>query len=149
MKKILFALCEGPHDVASLYRILRVNGLQKYSKPIGEFPSPLDSYFTKEAAGEDLERLKLDEVRNRRLPSVVLAYGDDALVLLYVIGGDSKAESRKNCCRTSASCTAAIPWRKKSERVRQPSARYYISSMRIKRELWPGCGRFVVSYPKY
>ncbi len=95
MKKILFALCEGPHDVASLYRILRVNGLQKYSKPIGEFPSPLDSYFTKEAAGEDLERLKLDEVRNRRLPSEVLAYGDDALVLLYVIGGDSKAESRK------------------------------------------------------
>lgn len=95
MKKILFALCEGPHDVAFLYRILRVNGLQKYSKSIGEFPSPLDSYFTKEAAGENLERLKLDEVRNRRLPSEVLAYGDDALVLLYAIGGDSKAESRK------------------------------------------------------
>lgn len=95
MKKILFALCEGPHDVAFLYRILRVNGLQKYSKSIGEFPSPLNSYFTKEAAGEDLERLKLDEVRNRRLPSEVLAYGDDALVLLYAIGGDSKAKSRK------------------------------------------------------
>ena len=60
MEKILFALCEGPHDVAFLYRILQVNGLQKYSKPIGEFPAPLNKYFASEAAGENLEQLKLD-----------------------------------------------------------------------------------------
>ena len=64
MEKILFALCEGPHDVAFLYRILQVNGLQKYSKPIGEFPAPLNKYFASEAAGENLEQLKLEEVRN-------------------------------------------------------------------------------------
>ena len=87
MEKILFALCEGPHDVAFLYRILQVNGLQKYSKPIGEFPAPLNKYFASEAAGENLEQLKLEEVRNRRLPSEVLAHKDDALVLLYAIGG--------------------------------------------------------------
>lgn len=91
----MFALCEGPHDVAFLYRILRVNGLQKYSKPIGEFPAPLNGYFAREAAGEDLERLKLEDARTRRLPSEVLAHGDDALVLLYVIGGDAKAASRQ------------------------------------------------------
>lgn len=95
MEKIVFALCEGPHDVAFLYKILRVNGLQKYSKPIGEFPDPLNKYFASEAAGEDLERLKLEEARNRHLPSEVLAREDDALVLLYAIGGDSKAASRK------------------------------------------------------
>ena len=91
----MFALCEGPHDVAFLYRILRVNGLQKYSKPIGEFPDPLNKYFASEAAGEGLEQLKLEEARNRRLPSEVLARGNDALVLLYAIGGDSKAEFRR------------------------------------------------------
>lgn len=95
MNKILFALCEGPHDVAFLYRILRVNGLKKYSKTISEFPTPLDKYLTKEAAGENLERLNLEEIRNRRLPSEVLVYDDNALVLLYAIGGDSKADSRK------------------------------------------------------
>ena len=95
MEKILFVLCEGPHDVAFLYRILRVNGLQKYSKPIGEFPAPLNKYFSSEAAGEELERLKLEEARNRRLPSEVLAHEDNALILLYAIGGDSKAESRR------------------------------------------------------
>lgn len=58
MEKILFALCEGPHDVAFLYRILQVNGLQKYSKPIGEFPAPLNKYFASEAAGENLEQLE-------------------------------------------------------------------------------------------
>lgn len=81
--------------MAFLYRILRVNGLKKYSKTISEFPTPLDSYFSKEAAGENLERLKLEEIRNRRLPSEVLVYGDNVLVLLYAIGGDSKADSRK------------------------------------------------------
>ena len=95
MEKILFALCEGPHDVAFLYRILQVNGLQKYSKPIGEFPAPLNKYFASEAAGENLEQLKLEEVRNRRLPSEVLAHKDDALVLLYAIGGDSRVEPRQ------------------------------------------------------
>lgn len=95
MEKILFALCEGPHDVAFLYRILQVNGLQKYSKPIGEFPAPLNKYFASEAAEENLEQLKLEEVRNRRLPSEVLAHKDDALVLLYAIGGDSRVEPRQ------------------------------------------------------
>ena len=95
MKKILFVLCEGPHDVAFLYRILRVNGLQRYLKSIGEYPSPLNKYFTKEAAGEDLERLRLEEVRNRHLPSEALTYRNDALVLLYAIGGDSKAALRQ------------------------------------------------------
>lgn len=95
MEKIVFALCEGPHDVAFLYRILRVNGLQKYSKPIKEFPSPLNRYFAQEAAGEDLERLKLENVRNRLLPSEVLSYRDNTLILLYVLGGDSKVADRQ------------------------------------------------------
>lgn len=95
MRKILFTLCEGPHDVAFLYRILRINGLQKYWKSIGEFPAPLNEYFVKEATGENLERLKLEIVRNRHLPSEALIYRDDALVLLYAIGGDSKAALRQ------------------------------------------------------
>ena len=109
MEKILFALCEGPHDVAFLYRILRVNGLKKYSKTIGAFPPPLDIYFTKEAAGENLERLKLEEIRNRRLPSEVLSYGDNVLVLLYAIGGDSKVESRKRLLQDIGSMYGGIP----------------------------------------
>ncbi|WP_196016494.1 DUF3226 domain-containing protein [Alistipes senegalensis] len=112
MEKILFALCEGPHDVAFLYRILRVNGLKKYSKTIGAFPPPLDIYFTKEAAGENLERLKLEEIRNRRLPSEVLSYGDNVLVLLYAIGGDSKVESRKRLLQDIGSMYGRIPMEK-------------------------------------
>ncbi|MDE6489911.1 MAG: hypothetical protein K2L49_01990 [Muribaculaceae bacterium] len=106
MKKILFVLCEGPHDAAFLYRILRVNGLQKYSKPIGKYPVPLNGYLAKEAAGENLEQIKLDEARNRLLPAEVLVYGDDALVLLYVIGGDSKEASRRTLIKNIASMYA-------------------------------------------
>ena len=117
MKKILFVLCEGPHDVAFLYRILRVNGLQRYLKSIGEFPFPLNEYFTKEATGEDLERLRLEEVRNRHLPSEALTYRDDALVLLYAIGGDSKTTFRQKLLQNIARMYSHRPQEEKKIRT--------------------------------
>lgn len=146
----MFALCEGPHDVAFLYRILQVNGLQKYSKPIGEFPAPLNKYFASEAAGENLEQLKLEEVRNRRLPSEVLAHKDDALVLLYAIGGDSQVEPRQKLLQDVARIYGRHqPEEKKSKRERQPNARSSIFSMRIRKGPMLGYRRFVVSCPRY
>lgn len=134
----MFALCEGPHDVAFLYRILQVNGLQKYSKPIGEFPAPLNKYFASEAAGENLEQLKLEEVRNRRLPSEVLAHKDDALVLLYAIGGDSQVEPRQKLLQD----VARIYGRHQPEekKIKTTGDIYYFCGRLVPKRLFPSRG---------
>ena len=70
--KILITLCEGPHDVAFLYRILLTEGFTNCQLKINEYPKPLDSFLTEQAKGENIEDRKLEEVRNRLLPSEVL-----------------------------------------------------------------------------
>lgn len=43
--KILFVLCEGPHDVAFIYRILYNAGFTTYNLCIKDYPFPLNDYF--------------------------------------------------------------------------------------------------------
>lgn len=93
--KILITLCEGPHDVAFLYRILLTEGFTNCQLKINEYPKPLDSFLTEQAKGENIEDRKLEEVRNRLLPSEVLIRDNKELILFYAIGGDGKKEQRK------------------------------------------------------
>ena len=62
--KILITLCEGPHDVAFLYRILLTEGFVNCPWKLSEFPAPLNSFLSRQATGENIDDRKLEDVRN-------------------------------------------------------------------------------------
>ena len=104
--KILITLCEGPHDVAFLYRILLTEGFVNCPWKLSEFPAPLNSFLSHQATGENIDDRKLEDVRNRFLPSEALIRNDKQLVLLYAIGGDGKKELRGQLVNGIRSFTA-------------------------------------------
>lgn len=104
--KILITLCEGPHDVAFLYRILHTEGFVNCTWKLNEYPKPLDNFLSLQATGENIAERKLEEVRNRLLPSEALIRDDTQLVLLYAIGGDGKKEQRLQLVKGIRSFTA-------------------------------------------
>lgn len=122
--KILFVLCEGPHDVAFIYRILYNAGFTTYNLCIKDYPFPLNDYFKKEATWENLEQLKIEEARNRFLPSEVLVSENKNLILLYAIGGDSKIDKRKKLLADIATMYATF---EEEKRIRIDSG--YICSV--------------------
>ncbi|RLC21705.1 MAG: hypothetical protein DRI57_01700 [Deltaproteobacteria bacterium] len=95
MQNIVFVLCEGPHDVAFLYRILRTVGFKNYSEKIKDFPEPMDSFIIQSVKKTAIEEMKLEEIRSRPIPSEALAYRNDSLFLMYSVHGDSKKPVRK------------------------------------------------------
>jgi hypothetical protein len=94
-KQIITVLCEGPHDVAFICRILKSIGYKSNeSVKIGEYPKPFDSLLTREATKTDVEQLNLTELRRNLLPSNVLLR-EEIHVFLYSLGGDGKKETRQ------------------------------------------------------
>ncbi|KAA8485882.1 hypothetical protein BDE36_4618 [Arcticibacter tournemirensis] len=94
-KQIITVLCEGPHDVAFICRILKSIGYKSNeSIKIGEYPKPFDALLTREATKTDVEQLNLTELRRNLLPSNVLLRGETH-VFLYSLGGDGKVQIRQ------------------------------------------------------
>jgi hypothetical protein len=93
--QIITVLCEGPHDVAFICRILKSIGYKSNeSVKIGEYPKPFDALLTREATKTDVEQLNLSELRRNFLPSNVLLR-DENHVFLYSLGGDGKKDTRQ------------------------------------------------------
>lgn len=93
--QIIAILCEGPHDVEFISRILKHNGYSSNDKmKIGDFPKPIDSLLKAEASKSNVEGLNLHEVRQVLLPSTTLIK-DTKYFLLYTMGGDSKKVIRQ------------------------------------------------------
>lgn len=99
MKEIILSLCEGPHDVAFVYRTLRSYGFEHFNKRIEDYPSPIGDFLKKEAHKENLEQLTLEELRLGLLPSCAMQHGN-SLVLLYALGGDTRKPQRKRLIDT-------------------------------------------------
>ncbi|WP_342328067.1 DUF3226 domain-containing protein [Pedobacter sp. FW305-3-2-15-E-R2A2] len=92
--QIISVLCEGPHDVAFIERILKTIGFKSNeSTKIGQFPPPFNSLLLNEASKTNIEQLNLTEMRRNLLPSNTLKK-EDNYIFLYSLGGDSKADSR-------------------------------------------------------
>jgi hypothetical protein len=98
MKHITFLLCEGPHDVAFLSRILKTKGFNVYSKKLSEYPKPIDKFIMGHIQSLAIEDMNLEELRNRPMPSEALTFGNQ-LFLLYSMHGDSKKELRQDMIR--------------------------------------------------
>ncbi len=94
MKNIIFVLCEGPHDVAFLYRLLATDGFKGYKEKIGDFPQPINKLILRALKESEYENLKLDEIRAKPLPQKVV-FKENTLILLYAMGGDGKKEKRR------------------------------------------------------
>jgi len=92
--QILTILCEGPHDVAFIVRLLKANGFKSNENTkIGNYPQPFDQLLVNEASKTDVEQLNLTEVRRNLLPSNVLTK-NDSFIFLYSLEGDGKREPR-------------------------------------------------------
>ncbi|WP_347052252.1 DUF3226 domain-containing protein [Flavobacterium olei] len=93
--QIIAILCEGPHDVEFIARILKHNGYSSNDKlKIKDFPTPINDLLRTEASKTNVEDLNLQEVRQVLLPSSSLKINSN-FYLLYTMGGDSKKDIRK------------------------------------------------------
>jgi hypothetical protein len=95
MKNVVFALCEGQHDIAFLYRLFTAQGFTGYKEIIGNFPDPIDRLIITALKAIDYERMKLMEGGKKPVPQEILVR-DESLVLFYALGGDGQKKSRKD-----------------------------------------------------
>lgn len=94
--QIIIALCEGPHDVAFLNKIIKTKGFISNDKSkLDGYPRPMSDILISEASKTDVEGLNIQEVRQSLLPAYTLVK-EDVNILLYVMGGDGKSEKRKD-----------------------------------------------------
>lgn len=98
--KFIFAFCEGPHDVAFLYKILKSEGYASHNKKLGEYPSPIDSFLISEATHSSLEEVNIQSATRRLLPAEVMRKTDpERMIFLYALGGDSRKTERLRILR--------------------------------------------------
>ena len=98
--KLITVLCEGPHDVAFLNRILKTRGFTaKEDKKLGDYPAPMGGFFKTSVAKTKVEELNFQEIRRILVPLNILTK-DTTYLFLYALGGDSKTESRKSILNT-------------------------------------------------
>jgi hypothetical protein len=95
MENVVFALCEGQHDISFLYRLFTAQGFTGYKEIIGNFPDPIDRLIITALKATDYEKMKLMEVGKKPIPQEILVK-DESLVLLYALGGDGQKKSRKD-----------------------------------------------------
>ena len=95
-KQLITVLCEGPHDIAYLTRILKTTGFTSNEKTkIGDYPIPINRLFLGEIEKTNVEDLNFQEVRQSFLPTQVIKR-DDIHIFLYSAGSDSKIISKVN-----------------------------------------------------
>jgi len=92
--KAIITLCEGPHDVEFLYKILRPQGFKSYGKTVENLPNLLKQYVLATFEGFNFEEKNL--YQRPTLPTVVYHAADDIFLLFYALGGDGKIEEAKS-----------------------------------------------------
>jgi hypothetical protein len=93
--ELITVFCEGPHDVAFVYRIFKSIGYETNDGcKIGNFPMPFNGLIQQEAEKSNVENLNLQEIRRGFLPSRTLKKGNK-FIFLYSIGSDTKQVPRQ------------------------------------------------------
>ncbi|MFD1142168.1 DUF3226 domain-containing protein [Larkinella insperata] len=98
--KILIILCEGPHDVAFIYKVSRLalNAQDITGTKLKDFPSPLGSHFVRLLQNYRYEDSQLTGRPEIPTTLSLTPHEDQEIVylLIYPMGGDSKIESWKD-----------------------------------------------------
>jgi hypothetical protein len=98
--QIILALCEGPHDVAFICKILKSSGfVSNEDTKISDFKPPMGKLLSQEVIKTEVRELNLQQVRQNLLPLSTLQ-NDSTYVFLYSMGGDGKKNSRKHLLKS-------------------------------------------------
>ena len=100
--KVISVLCEGPHDVSFLIKLIRVIGFKMCEgTKLKDFPSPMNHFLVTEATKANIKELKLSEINHALLPSGVLKNKEETIFFfLYALGGDSRKDKREKILTT-------------------------------------------------
>ncbi|WP_020534910.1 DUF3226 domain-containing protein [Lewinella cohaerens] len=94
--QVISFFCEGPHDVAFIYKMLKIIGYKSYDAcKIGDLPIPFNQLILNEVKKYDIENLNIIEVRRGFLPARIL-HKEGKCIFLYSLGGDSKRAIRQS-----------------------------------------------------
>ena len=90
-------MVEGPHDGAFISKVMQVNGYKTCKKPIGEYtPTFVANYLRGQYKNAPVDELNLQSVRQQIVfPSYSLLRGEDEMLLIFQMGGDSREDKRK------------------------------------------------------
>lgn len=93
--QIIAVLCEGPHDVAFIVKLLKaIDFRSNENLKINDFPLPINNLLKMEVVKSNVEDLNLQEVRQGLLPINTLEK-NSTFIFLYSLGGDKKTIPRK------------------------------------------------------
>lgn len=98
MEKILLVLCEGAHDVAFLYRILRFGLSAKdiQSRKITQFDSNLSNYFINTLKNYKYEEGNLQGKPKMPIPLELNQDNHKIQIFIYGLGGDAQIKKWQN-----------------------------------------------------
>ncbi len=102
---IILLLCEGPHDAAIIYKVLRANGWQGVTNsPLNEFPYAISNYIQTEFS--NISNLPLEELRPFKkgfLPSDLLKRevdGEIEYCTIWIMGGNTQFDTLRKVLKT-------------------------------------------------
>lgn len=84
--RAVIVLCEGPHDISFLIRILRTQKIYRYSDKIKDLPYPFNEYILRIFKEYDYENISLQEIKP---PLPYILRKEDTFYFLYAMGGNT------------------------------------------------------------
>ncbi len=87
IENITILFCEGPHDTAFLYRILKTKCYDVYSGTLSELPKIVGQFIESKNKSVEYDKLKIHSLKNEFIPYRIM-YKKNRLILIYSLGGD-------------------------------------------------------------
>ncbi|VAY87978.1 hypothetical protein MNB_ARC-1_1250 [hydrothermal vent metagenome] len=89
--KITICFCEGSHDTAFLYRILKTKCYETFKDSLYKLPKVIGDFIIQNNKNVEYNKLKINSLTNEFVPNKIL-YKEDEMILLYSMGGDTKKD---------------------------------------------------------
>ena len=87
INNITILFCEGPHDTAFLYRILKTKCYEVYNDTLSDLPKIIGEFIESKNKHSEYNKLKLEALKNEFVPYRILIK-NNKLILIYSLGGD-------------------------------------------------------------
>ncbi|MFW2613070.1 DUF3226 domain-containing protein [Aliarcobacter butzleri] len=95
ISNITILFCEGPHDTAFLYRVLKTKCYEVYNDSLLKLPKIVGEFIESKNKHSEYNKLKIDSLKNDFAPYRILLK-EDRLILMYSLGGDRDGKDDKD-----------------------------------------------------